>query len=347
MKVSILTYHWEDNYGAALQAYATYRVIKEMGHSPEFIDLRLPYNPPLKSRIVFGLKRYRFNSFRKKHFKNLTKSTYRSVEELRQNPPISDYYLVGSDQTWNPQIAKSLLPAYFLNFGNDSIKRISYATSIGLNKWEESPYISNSEIKEVLTKFKKILLREDSAIKIAKEVFNAEAEQVIDPVLLFNSYPELTGEVSQTNEIVVYKLIDNKYFYKMAKSIAKSLSLPIRSIGSVRMLKGFRLSYPESVNDWIKRIACASLVLTDSFHGTVLSLLYHKPFVVFAGDSKRITRIVSLLDQLGLSERIMDEKNSIQDYKNLASKPIDWTSVDKRLSYLRSKSLLSLSNALS
>ena len=129
MKVSILTYHWEDNYGATMQAYATYRAVKESGHTPEFIDLRLPYAPSLKSRLVFGLKRYRFNNFRKKHFKNLTDKTYRSVEELRRNPPASDCYLVGSDQTWNPQIGKKLLPAFFLTFGDDSVRRVTYATS--------------------------------------------------------------------------------------------------------------------------------------------------------------------------------------------------------------------------
>lgn len=299
MKVSILTYHWEDNYGATMQAYATYRAIKELGHSPEFIDLRLPYNPSLKSRLVFGLKRMRFNSFRKKYFKNLTSKTYWSVEELRNNPPESDCYLVGSDQTWNPQIGKKLLPAFFLTFGDDNVKRVSYATSIGLNKWEVSPYISNEEIKESLKKFDRILLREDSAIKIAKDFFEADAVQVIDPVLLFPKYSELTGDIKPSNEIITYKLINDEGFYEMAGEMAKKMNLPIRSIGSVRKPSGYRASYPEKVEDWIKRFAEASYVVTDSFHGTVFSLLYHTPFVIYIGNPSRATRIVSLLTNLG------------------------------------------------
>ncbi len=347
MKVSILTYHWEDNYGATMQAYATYRAVKELGHTPEFIDLRLPYNPSLKSRIVFALKRFRFNSFRKKFFKNLSESTYWSVDELRNNPPKSDCYLVGSDQTWNPQIGKDLLPAFFLIFGNESVRRVSYATSIGLNEWEESPYISNSEISNALKNFYRILLREDSAIKIAADVFGATAQQVIDPVLLFPSYPELTGDIISSNEVITYKLINDEGFYDLAKDVADSVSLPIRSIGSVRKPNGYRASYPESVEGWIRRIAGASLVLTDSFHGTVISILYHKPFVVYIGNPTRITRIVSLLNQLGLSERILTKNNTKDDFKKMVQKPIDWNLIDAKLSELRYDSLKLLKEALS
>lgn len=347
MKVSILTYHWEDNYGATMQAYATYKAVKALGHTPEFIDLRLPYNPPLKSRIVFGLKRHRFNSFRKKHFKNLTEKTYWSVDELRKNPPHSDCYLVGSDQTWNPQIAKSLLPAFFLTFGDDKTRRVTYATSIGLNKWEKSPYISNEQIRDSLSKFSCVLLREDSAIKITEEEFNKNASQVIDPVLLFPSYPELTGEIKPSGEIISYKLINDEGFYDMAMEVAKDMNLPIRSIGSVRKPKGYRASYPETVEDWIRRFAEASLVLTDSFHGTVFSLLYHKPFVIYIGDPNRITRIVSLLSQFGLQDRILTRYNSIEDFKKKVKEPIDWSHVDEILAQCRDDSLKKLEDALS
>ncbi|MDE6338637.1 MAG: polysaccharide pyruvyl transferase family protein, partial [Muribaculaceae bacterium] len=220
-------------------------------------------------------------------------------------------------------------------------------TSIGLNKWEESPYISNNEIRRAVKGFSKILLREDSGIRIANEVFNVEAQQVIDPVLLFPSYPELTGEIQPSSEIVTYKLINDEGFYDMARTISSSLSLPIRSIGSVRKPAGYRASYPESVENWIKRIAGASIVMTDSFHGTVISLLYHRLFIVYVGDPRRITRIVSLLTQLGLRERIMTKENTIVDFKRLVNQPIDWGIVDEKLSKLRSLSFELLRSSLS
>lgn len=347
MKVSILTYHWEDNYGATMQAYATYQAIKFLGHNPEFIDLRLPYKPSLKSRLIFGLKRFRFNNFRRKYFKNLTQRTYWSVEDLRKTPPKADCYLVGSDQTWNPKIAGELLPAFFLTFGDVSIRRISYATSIGLNQWETSPYISDASIRTALSKFNKILLREDSAVNICKDMFDSEAKQVIDPVLLFSDYSELIGKVMPSNEIVTYKLVNDEGFYEIASNFANKKNIPIRSIGSIRRPKGYKASYPESITNWIKRIAASSYVLTDSFHGTVFSLLYHRPFVIYVGDTQRVTRIESLLKQLNLEERILSKGASSDDIVRLAEKEINWPEIDRKLGLLREESLELLKSALS
>lgn len=347
MKVSILTYHWEDNYGATMQAYATQKAVMSLGHDAEFIDLRLPYNPSLISRIVFSLKRNRFNAFRKKYYHALSHTTYWSVEELRSNPPLSDCYLVGSDQTWNPLIAKALLPAFFLTFGDTNVRRITYATSIGLNEWEPSTHISDAEITAALSRFDKVLLREDSAVKIAKDNFNADAKQVIDPVLLFNSYDELIGKKSSSNEIVSYKLIDDAGFYEVGREISELSTLPIRSIGSVRRPKGFRTAYPETVNNWLARIANAKYLITDSFHGTVFALLYHVPFVIYIGDPKRITRLKSLLDQVNLIDRILTGTQSSDKIWEKLNEPINWEKVDKKIETLRNDSLNALKEALS
>lgn len=347
MKVSILTYHWEDNYGAVMQAYATARAVKELGHDPEFIDLRLPYKPSLAQRLVFSLKRLKFNSFRKKYYLKLTPKKYWSIEELRKDPPESDCYLVGSDQTWNPNIAGELLPAFFLDFGPDSIRRVSFATSIGQNSWHETNLMPDSSIRRAISAFKTVLLREDSAVEICRTVFGREARQVIDPVLLFASYPELTGEVKPSGELIAYKLIDDPAFYEMARKLAGEMGLPIRSIGSVRRPPGFRMSYPESPVEWVRRFAGASFVLTDSFHGTVFSIIYHRPFIIYVGDPSRTTRLESLLGQLGLSNRLLTSHNTYEDFLKVAETNIDWDKVDYRLSELRKESFNLLKEELS
>lgn len=348
MKVSILTYHREDNYGAVMQAYATYKGIVSLGHTAEFIDLRLPNgNKSIISKLVFALKHYRFNQFRKRFLSSETPITYYSLEELKSFPPNSDCYLVGSDQTWNPLIAKELLPAFFLDFGDEKQKRTSYATSIGLREWPGSKVIKEEDIIKCLSRFDTLLLREDSAIEIVKERWGKVAEKVVDPVLLFPDYSELIGTPKESDEIIVYKLIDDSYFYDQAFRLSKKMNLPIRSIGSVRRPKGFRASYPEGVTDWVRRLATAKFLLTDSFHGTVFALLYHRPFIVYVGDPARLTRISELLSNVGLEDRILSHNSSFEEFINLTKKIIDWNKVDKYLAALREQSIALLQKALS
>lgn len=164
--------------------------------------------------------------------------------------------------------------------------------------------------------------------------------------MLFPSYPELSGEIKESSgEIIVYKLIKTEDFYKLGLEFAKYKELPIRSVGSVRRPKGYRASYPESIENWIRRFAKAEFVLTDSFHGTVFSLLYHKPFIIYVGDPMRVTRISSLLSILGLENRILTNA-SLHDVIRISEEKIDWKTIDQKLFDLRSKSLSLLKDAI-
>lgn len=345
MKVSIITYHDEDNYGATLQAYATYRAVKELGHTPEIINLHMRHKGSLPSKILFALKRYRFNSFRDKYIPNKTR-VYTSVEDLRKDPPCSDVYLVGSDQTWNPTISKECALAYFLDFGKEAQKRVSYASSFGVSNWVDTDVAKKDKVGNLLSRFSSILVREDKGVEICKNEFGLNAKQVIDPVLLFPSYPELTGEVSETDDIVVYKIKNDEEFYKRAVMLGKEMNLSVRSIGSMRRLKGIHTSYPERIENWIKNIGSAKCVFTDSFHGTVLSLLYHRQFVVYVGNPKLVSRITSLLSMVGLMNRICTNDNSIEEIKLLMKEKIDYEKVDQILLKARKKSLQLLKNAI-
>lgn len=345
MKVSIITYHDEDNYGATLQAYATYRAVKELGHTPEIINLHMRHKVSLPSKILFALKRHRFNSFRNRYMPNITK-VYTSVEELRKDPPCSDVYLVGSDQTWNPTISKEYALAYFLDFGKEAQKRVSYASSFGVSSWVDSDVAKKEKVGELLSRFSTILVREDKGVEICKNEFGLEAKQVIDPVLLFPSYPELTGEITQSNELVVYKILNDKFFYDIALVLSSNLGCEVKSIGSLRQLKGIKTSYPEKIENWIANIASAKYVFTDSFHGTVLSLLYHRQFVVYVGYKNKMSRITSLLGMLGLSDRILSKDDSTDVMVKMMLTPIDYTHVDEELDRQRLKSMTYLREEL-
>lgn len=338
MKVSIITYHDEDNYGATLQAYATYKAVEELGHNAEIIDLHMAHIDDLLSKGLFFLKRYRFNQFRRKYLPCKTK-LYTTVEELRKNPPVSDVYLVGSDQTWNPAISKQYALAYFLDFGKDNQKRISYASSFGTSSWLDSYDAPKESVKRLLSRFSSLLVREDTAVDICKKEFCLNAEQVVDPVLLFPSYPELTGSIKQTNDIVIYKILNDPGFYKRAVELGRLFGCDVKSIGSMRRPKGIKTSYPERIEKWVSNIAGAKYVFTDSFHGTVLSLLYHKQFVVYVGEKKKLSRITSLLGLVNLSERIVSDTDSIVSIQKLLVKPINYSEVDRVINEQRVRSM--------
>lgn len=345
MKVALLTYWGADNYGATLQAYATIKALKEIGHETVLINLQIesPINSFVKKILLYP-KHLKFHFFRKKYFKHITQP-YNSVSELQKKPPQAEYYIIGSDQTWNPDIAKDKIRAFFLDFGNKETPKITYAASFGKDKWENSKWISEKEVCNLLSNFKSIAIRETSGVEVLKNL-GFKSIRVLDPVLLFDSYPEFVKKRQTNPEIILYKLVNTKEFYEKAKAIGKTLNLQIRSIGSIRKIKGIKSSYPESIPNWMCKIANCQYVITDSFHGTVISLLYKRQFVVCVGDPKLVTRIKSLLTIVGLEERIMNVSAPPEEIYNMLVKPINYDKISKILSEERKHSLLYLKNTI-
>lgn len=141
MKIALLTIWHAMNYGAELQAYATVKALKQLGHQVEMIDIRLSdcHKPNLNGRIgniisSFGPAHTKFEGFWKKYIP-VTKR-YCSIEQLQNDPPHSDVYMVGSDQVWNPDLTGGFAKLFFLDFGGENVKRISYASSFGTLEWK-------------------------------------------------------------------------------------------------------------------------------------------------------------------------------------------------------------------
>lgn len=346
MKVSILTYHDEDNYGATLQAYATYKAIEDLGHRAEFINLKLPRSNSFLFRALLALKRIRFNKFRNKYFINLTR-TYLTLEELQNDPPKSDCYLVGSDQTWNTNISKSLAPAFFLDFGDERIRRISYASSLGMDYFVETQELNSKKVSYLLSLFKDVLVREDDAVSICRTLWGINAKQVVDPVLLFENFNFLLStNRTEKNRMALYKIYPDNNFYDKALKLANDYGIQAISIGSLRRKKGIHCPYPCGVEKWIEQLATSKYIITDSFHGTVLSILYSRQFVVYVTNPDKVSRLRSLLSLLGLSNRICSPTTPIDKIKSLLDKKIDYIQVHKTLSTLREESLELLKKAL-
>ena len=375
MKIAVITFFQsQNNYGQLLQCYALQQVLHDLGHKPYLIrygfhqqyfhwlkkknfltiaGLHTMYHK-IKEVFFHGKKTSErgFDDFRKKY---LSKSSrcYNSLAELQHRPPKADCYITGSDQVWAQLLSKNDNRSFFLDFGPDSIKRLSYAASFAVDDY---PSDLKGKLAEQLGRFDAISVRERTGVNICKSV-GFDATLVLDPTLLLKAdqYQKLIKKPSCSHYCFVYQVnVASKeelcwdafsdYNRKHGLSSVATFANPIYDV-NMEFLDGAEYVYP-SIGEWIGYVNNAEYVLTSSFHGVVFSLLFHKPFVVclrkesmFAGND----RIITLLDALNLSDRIMGVDRRTEE---IIFHPIDWGKVDSALNQKREESLGFLSNNL-
>ena len=375
MKIAIITFFQsQDNYGQLLQCYALQRVLHQLGHKPYLIryGFHNEYFHWLKKRNIFtkeGRKKIlrqlkhvffprkrvldrRFDNFRKKH---LAKSwrCYNNLAELQRNPPKADCYITGSDQVWAQMLSKNDNRSFFLDFGLDHVKRIAYAPSFAVECYPEE---LKEKLANQLERFDAVSVREQTGVSICKSVgFNSTL--VLDPTILLTAqqYNTLIKEPKVGRYCFIYQVNvtskkelwwDEFSSYNRDQGI-KSIATFANPIEGVNMeiLEGAEYIYP-SIEEWLGLVREAEYILTSSFHGVVFSIIFHKPFVVclrrnsmYAGND----RVFSLLEQLNLSDRIMQPDKSASE---VISKKIDWDAVENRLIEKRKESIDFLKNSI-
>ena len=365
-KVAIITRHSVANYGSILQSYATQKAFENLGFECFIINYSkeeekglnlaktLCYNSKkwsknLFTRIVYSIIQTpnyfvaykKFEKFRA-HLLNQT-IEYTSFEDLKSNPPIADIYCTGSDQVWGKIGRDKIDKTYFLEFVPENSKCISYAASIGTSS------ISQEMVKyfqKYLKKYGKILVREKSAVDILEKIGFKNTEMVLDPTLLLdcNQWENLTTiKPSNKKYILVYQLHDNKKMEIYCKRMSKILGLKlIRICPSFQSLfrtgNGVLLPTPSEFLSYIKN---AEYIITDSFHGTVFSIIFNKEFVdIMPKDTS--TRIENLLELFDLKNRIL---KNYEDF-SIFDKKINYDYVNEKLVAERTKSIEKLLKAI-
>lgn len=347
-KISILTFSKGDSYGAVLQSYALATILREWGHQVEFIHLYW-----LNSWRQFLLKKltpisYRFEEFRKLYLSPFSKpcSSFEDLAEVTKN---TDICIVGSDQVWNPDITKQYMLHYFFDFLPENTYRIAYAASFGIHQWRTTGY--ETEIIELLKKFSYISVREDSAIHICEDVFRVEAVKVLDPTFLIENYMERLHLIKCTSSnIISFKFSTNSEYYKLLSHMGNKLQKRVVSLDPIRLntsseILNFKLAPFSSVESWLHYILNAELVITDSFHCTVFSILFKKQFIVIPGDYKRVDRIHSLLKELNLLDRYYPKIEDLYKADSWCNS-IDYSSVFEIIAKQREHSLDFLRRAI-
>ncbi len=342
MKISILTFSKETNFGANLQCYALCKTLQGMGHQVDMIDIQLPkIHFSWYTTLLQIPQKFLFFLFRKKYLNYFTKK-YKTVAELQNDQHKSDLYIVGSDQVWNTDLTKRLDPlVYFFSFLPEGVRRISYAASFGKVNWNAPELTEN--VNNLLHKFNAVSVREQTGVAICKDTFGIDAQLVVDPTLLLTSYDEICGKYNpqrENNELVYFTLIRNKEEQTVIADFSKTNNLQAMVLRSNRSITGFKQRLYLSVADWLNSIRYAKLVVTNSFHCMVFCILFHKKFVAVPAKSGRATRQEGLLEQLGLSDHFCKDTSDLyKTMDHVIHKDIDYAVIDGKIKKMREGAL--------
>jgi len=375
--VGILTFHYSNNYGGVLQSVALYNVVKELGYDIEIINYIPKSYKPYNIVESLGIRKNIFrNKLRDLNIINISKKIkiinqycesiinkfdiYREkkvnlskrVDEDSVVPILNNYstIIVGSDQVWNPSQRRN--PIYFLNFGEKyKGKKISYAADSTTKDVNEEDL---KELRIALNDFQHISVRNEHSFEFVRTIINKDAEIVADPTLLYDFYSEENTEDRKEEYILTYilgKEIEGSHNKVIEKIKKKYGNIPVYSIKIPTM--NFELSpfadkvfYDLNPDEWINMFKNARFIYTDSFHGVLFSLKYHKPFLSYYSEKLRATRFIDLSKRYNIGKYVVKNVKEIDDKHSLNTVP-DFNSIDKIIDLQKKISIEFLKNALS
>lgn len=369
-KVAILTWLNNENYGSILQAYALQAFIKNNGYNVVDIDYDASNKAKLinwiknrnslnlfgdkikrktskifsKNTIDFSQRKLKFKDFKKENI--VTTRKYSSPKELIELRNKYDIYVCGSDQIWSPKLMN---PVFYFSFLDKDDYKISYAPSLGVSNIDDR---KKELIKELLKGFNFISVREEKGKELLKDLTKKDITVQLDPTLLLckEDWEKLLINRNNINNeyIFLYLLTPNEKYIEKVKEIAKRENLNVKvvltDIGPYNT--GFEELSDVGPLDWLTLIKGAKYVFTDSFHGSIFSIIFNKQFILFKrfNDMKKgseNSRIINLSKKFGFEDRIADENTKIGSIT-----PIDYTIINKKMYEERIKSQKWLLNAL-
>ena len=254
-----------------------------------------------------------------------------------------DAFVVGSDQIWRPVYCKDVRDSYLSFAKNWNVKRVAYAASFGTEELEYDFQLLE-ECSDLLSRFDGVSVREVSGVRMCDEWLCCDsAVHVLDPVMMLSAdhYSSLAADTLEAKGGVVTYILDRT---RGKSEVADFVSrVTGQSINDVSIYPGDRTiplrdRIVPPVEAWLASFMNADFVVTDSFHGCVLSILFHKPFLVVGNKARGLARIDSLLEMFGLESRLVDGIDPDDDGEGWLM-DMDWTRVDEVLAEKRKVSL--------
>ncbi len=378
MKIGIITLPFNWNYGGILQNYALQWVLRKQGHEPITLYRNDKIMPTRDKILSYGKRFILKHIFQKdvvvriwstkKESSIIRKNTDRFISEninltrlIKSEKELEnldkykfDAFITGSDQVWRPKYSPKL-ENHFLGFikQNSNAKRISYAASFGTDQWEYSPKESRV-CSKLAQQFDAISVREDSGINMCKKYLQTEPTLTLDPTMLVpkeeyiklveqDKIPKMPGSLfnyvldsSPEKKEFIYETADKLGLIPYSSTAKKSF----RDVGKTQLDECI---FP-SITQWLRAFMDAEFVITDSFHGTVFSIIFNKPFIALGNTKRGLSRFKSLLALFDLEDRLITENEKEIDKK--LKKEIDFKKVNSLLEIKKEESLFFLKQAL-
>lgn len=368
MKIAILTWLYNGNYGTLLQAYALQNFLKGEGYEVSNINFKPSTVEKVKNLlkchnslslfrekldgylskkrgnpVLLFQRNEAFEQFLKQNF-NLTKQ-YSKANALIELSGKYDAYICGSDQIWSPML---LNPVYYFDFLSVNERRYAYACSFGVN---DIPAKKKEIIRRYLEKFSGISVREKTGVKIVKELTGNYVPMNVDPTLLLRSEdwnklalnPEIKGKY-----VFAYFLSNKKSYEEIAIKVAQKHKCKLVLVPTQKEHYTFEATIIQNAGpcEWIGLVKNSCAVVTDSFHGSIFSLIFEKDFYVtkrFDDTSikSQNSRIYTLLETYGCQECMV---SSVQDIEK--NHVLNWETLNKKMSENASKSIEWLNTCL-
>ncbi len=367
-KIGIITFQNAHNYGGILQLYALKTYLENKGYSVDAINYinkqiesQYPFFPkiPFKTyrkkviiesilkipinvvRNLYSLKQHiikykKFNKF----INNIVKTDrFYNIKDFKN---LNDYdaFVCGSDQIWNPTLTGGLDKVYFCDFNTDATK-ISYAASMGL---KELPELEELKFQRLINNFDYLGVRETTLKDYISKFTNQEVVENVDPTLLLDEkeYTKLIKSNNYGKYIFVYSLVDDNKLFEIAEKLSEEKRLPIVELRYEKIFKHrkYKQVADSGPEDFLGLVKNAEYVVTNSFHGTIFSIIFEKEFYSVYNEWGT-SRIKTILEKVGLIDRY------INDYEEISKlKSIDFSNVKKEIKKLRKDSCDFLEEAL-
>ncbi len=377
-KIGILTQPLHTNYGGILQAYATSKVLSDMGNEVTVLNRPIKEVSFIKAIYYIAVKLIKRFVLRKEvgaitSFINVNKKLslinenterfvnryipksedIKTIKQLKQICLTNfDAYVVGSDQCWRPKYSPCL-PNYFLDFlpNSSTAKRISYAASFGVdfNEYTEEQL---AVCKPLMRKFDAVSVREDSAVSLCNDYFGVDnAVHVVDPTMLLSKedYLSLVDDKKSDGNLFAYILDrakDKLEIIDKVKTARKLNEFFVKAKNPLTELRRDNIAecIVPPVENWIKAFRDAEFVVADSFHGCVFSIIFNKPFIAIGNKDRGLARFNSLLKMFDLEDRLILSPEELTEEKINAD--INWAKANNILQREKDKAIRFLRESL-